>query len=118
MSSMLGTQLRIETRWRRSNSTQVVGSAFCSASTAHQRATDREHAEDVVDRGFESQGGQREDSIGAADLEPFVHRVDRVHRGAMRYVDSLGQTRRTGRENHVGDLAGIGQDRLPATASE
>ncbi len=34
MSSMLGTQFRIETLCRRSNSTQVVASAFCRASIA------------------------------------------------------------------------------------
>src|SRR6202012_4069935 len=71
---------------------------------------DREHAEDVVDRGVELQGGQREHPVGAADPEPLVHRVDGVHRRGVRYVDALGLTRRSGREYDVGDLVGSGID--------
>src|SRR5262249_39721295 len=42
--------------------------------------------------------------------EPFVYRVDGVHRRAVRHIDAFGLTRGTRREDHISDLTGIGKD--------
>ena len=112
MSSMLGTQLRIETRCWRISSTHAaaVGPLLvidrdrlprpprtcrrCRRPTASNSRADNASARSPF-----------------PDVEPFVHRVDGVHRRAVRNVHTLGQTRRTRGEEHVGDRAGLGKHR-------
>ncbi|PMQ04692.1 hypothetical protein DyAD56_13255 [Dyella sp. AD56] len=76
---------------------------FIAISDAHA-STDRENAEDIVDREVKAQRGGEQQGVPRPDTKGGGHPLKQVHRGPMLHHDPFGQSGRTRGVYHVRQL--------------